>query len=193
LRARARAGKGAKQVKVVVTGPYGAGKTTLIKTMSEVAVLSTERQVTGTGGGEQKTNTTVAMDFGRLTIDAELVLYLFGTPGQKRFDFMWEILSEGMLGFLVLVDAQRDASVEEAAEILQYFRDVADVPFVVAVNKLEGEAAGDVERVRQWLRLPGDVRCVVVDARDKESVKAALLELLYAVMDEIEAGTPAAV
>lgn len=193
VRARARAGKGAKQAKIVITGPYGAGKTTLIKTMSEVAVLSTERQVTGSRATEQKTNTTVAMDFGRLTIDTELVLYLFGTPGQKRFDFMWDILSEGMIGFVVLVDAQRESSVEEAAEILQYFRDVAEVPFVVAVNKLESSAGGELEQVREWLRLPEDVRCIAVDARDKESVKDVLLELLYAVVDDIDESAPAAV
>jgi signal recognition particle receptor subunit beta len=133
------------------------------------------------------------MDFGRLTIDAELQLYLFGTPGQKRFDFMWEILAEGMLGFVVLVDAQREESFEEAREILEFFHEAADVPFVVAVNKGDGEPDGGVERARTWLRLPEHVRCVAVDARERESVKAALLELLYAVLADIEATEPAAV
>src|SRR5262249_58956040 len=88
-------------VKIVVTGPFAAGKTTLIRTISEITVLSTEKSVTD-AELSRKTDTTVAMDFGRITIDRELVLYLFGTPGQDRFDFMWEILSEGMLGYVLL-------------------------------------------------------------------------------------------
>jgi uncharacterized protein len=184
--------KNSKQVKIVVTGPFGAGKTTLIKTMSEIAVLSTERKVTG-AEQETKSNTTVAMDFGRLTIDAELQLYLFGTPGQKRFDFMWEILAEGMLGFVVLVDHQREESFEETEEILSFFKEAADVPYVVAVNKGNDAEDGGVEQARQWLRLPDDVRCVPVDARDKESVKSVLLELLYAVLEEVDEETPATV
>ena len=195
---KARAGRNSRQVKVVITGPYGAGKTTLIKTMSEIAVLSTERKVTENGAGHNgdgpaKPKTTVAMDFGRLTIDTELQLYLFGTPGQKRFDFMWEILAEGMLGFVILVDAQREASYEEAAEILQFFKEAADVPYVVAVNKGDDEADGGVDRARKWLHLPHEVRCVPLDARDKESVKGALLELLYSVLDDLDADEPAAV
>jgi uncharacterized protein len=185
-------GRNTRQVKIVVTGPFGAGKTTLIKTMSEIAVLSTERKVSD-NGRKVKSNTTVAMDFGRLTIDADLQLYLFGTPGQKRFDFMWEILAEGMLGFVVLADAQREDSYEETEEILEFFSEASAVPYVVAVNKGQDEFDGGVERTRQWLRLPEGVRCVAVDARDKDSVKAVLLELLYAVLEAIEAEEPAAV
>ena len=185
-------GRGARQVKVVVTGPFGAGKTTLIRTMSEIAVLSTERKVSG-NGLRTKASTTVAMDFGRLTVDADLQLFLFGTPGQKRFDFMWEILAEGMLGFVVLIDAQRADSFEEAEEILAFFRESASVPFVVAVNKGEREADGGTTRAREWLRLPEQVRCVAVDARDRQSVKDTLLELLYAVLDEVETAEQTAV
>jgi uncharacterized protein len=193
LRASAKSrGKSVRQVKIVVTGPFGVGKTTLIKTMSEITVLSTERKVSH-NGESPKSNTTVAMDFGRITVDPELQLYLFGTPGQRRFDFMWEILAEGMLGFVVLVDAQREASYEEADEILEFFDDVADVPYVVAVNKGDAEEDGGVARTREWLRLPEDVRCVAVDARDKGSVKQVLLELLYTVLEEIEEQEPAAV
>src|SRR3712207_3217009 len=108
----------ARSLKIVVTGPFGAGKTSLISTISEIDVLSTEKGVTDRPQAD-KPKTTVAMDFGRLTIDDELSLYLFGTPGQKRFDFMWEILAEGMLGFIVLVDASRPDAASEAAEILQ--------------------------------------------------------------------------
>jgi uncharacterized protein len=185
-------GRNTRQVKIVVTGPFGAGKTTLIKTMSEIAVLSTERKLSD-NGKQAKSSTTVAMDFGRLTIDQDLQLYLFGTPGQKRFDFMWEILAEGMLGFVVLVDAEREESFEEAQEILEFFNSAAEVPYVVAVNKGADEHDGGVGRSREWLRLPEHVRCVAVDAREKDSVKSVLLELLYAVLDEIEAGEPAAV
>ncbi len=191
-RAKARASRSSRQVKIVITGPFGAGKTTLIKTMSEIAVLSTERKVSDSTR-TVKNQTTVAMDFGRMTIDAELQLYLFGTPGQKRFDFMWEILAEGMLGFVVLVDAQREDSFEEAAEILEFFKEGADVPYVVAVNKGDDDADGGVEKARKWLHLADDVRCVPVNALEKDSVKGVLLELLYAVLDEIEAAEPAGV
>ena len=113
--ARARR-RGGQAVKVVVTGPFAAGKTTLIRTISEITVLSTERGITDSTR-KRKAETTVAMDFGRITIDRDLVLYLFGTPGQERFDFMWEILGEGMIGYLLLVDADREDSVEQAAAI----------------------------------------------------------------------------
>jgi signal recognition particle receptor subunit beta len=192
VRSTPRSGKGARSVKVVVTGPFGAGKTTMIKTISEITVLSTERKVTDSTAS-LKRQTTVAMDFGRLTIDRDLVLYLFGSPGQKRFDFMWEILAEGMLGFIVLVDAQREESHDEAAEILDFFRHSASVPYVVAVNKTDDDAETSVRRARSWLRLDDDVRVVACNALDKESVKEVLLELLYAVLDDIEASQPAAV
>jgi uncharacterized protein len=193
-RATARSSKGVKQrqVKVVITGPFGAGKTSMIKTISEIAVLATERRITGESLA-LKGQTTVAMDFGRLTVDRELALCLFGTPGQKRFEFMWEILAEGMLGFVILVDAEREQSHAEAEDILAFFRDVADVPYVVAVNKCDGDPYGAVERARDRLRLDSAVRCVPVNALDRDSVKGVLLELLYAVVDDIEAGEPAAV
>ncbi|QBI21503.1 GTP-binding protein [Egibacter rhizosphaerae] len=186
--------------KVVVTGPYGAGKTTLIRAISEITVLSTERSIADrrpSGGGKSgggKSETTVAMDFGRLTIDEGLALYLFGTPGQQRFDFMWEILSEGMLGFVVLVDGDDDASLDDAAGILEFFKRSADVPYVVAVNKSNtaAAAAGDdvVERVRRLLRVPSHVRMVACDARERESVKQVLLTLLNAALDEIDGRMP---
>jgi small GTP-binding protein len=181
-----------RSVKIVVTGPFGAGKTSLISTISEIDVLSTEQGVSD-GAVGTKSSTTVAMDFGRLTIDADLALYLFGTPGQKRFDFMWEILAEGMLGFVVLVDASRAEATAEAAEILHFFRETASVPYVVAVNKWDGDAAAAVAKVRKDLELPADVRAIPCSALDRESVKSVLLELLYAVLDEVEELQPAAV
>jgi uncharacterized protein len=184
--------RGNQSLKIVVTGPFGAGKTSLISTISEIDVLSTEKGVTDRPA-EDKPKTTVAMDFGRLTVDEDLALYLFGTPGQKRFDFMWEILAEGMLGFVVMIDAQRPDATEEAADILQFFRDTATVPFVVAVNKWEHDAAAAVAGARSRLGLGSDVRVVACDALERESVKDVLLELLYAVLDDIEEPEPAAV
>src|SRR4051795_9539497 len=129
-------------VKIVVTGPFAAGKTTLIRTISEITVLSTEKDITDETR-VRKSETTVAMDFGRITIDRDLVLYLFGTPGQDRFDFMWEILGEGMLGYVVLVDASRPESLDEASAIVRAFRNMAHVPFVVGLNRADGLDEGE--------------------------------------------------
>ena len=177
--------RGGQAVKVVVTGPFAAGKTTLIRTISEITVLSTERGVTDSTR-KRKAETTVAMDFGRITIDRDLVLYLFGTAGQDRFDFMWEILGEGMIGYLLLVDASREDSVQEAAGILDAFRTMARVPYVVALNRASAEDHALVDSVRQQLQIPSDVAILECDATDKESVKNVLLALLYAVLDEVE-------
>jgi uncharacterized protein len=178
--------RGGQAVKVVVTGPFAAGKTTLIRTISEITVLSTERGITDSTR-KRKAETTVAMDFGRITIDRDLVLYLFGTPGQDRFDFMWEILGEGMIGYLLLVDADRPESVAEAAAILGSFRNMARVPYVVALNRATDTDNSLVDRVRTELEIPQDVAIMPCDATDKESVKNVLLALLYAVLDEVEA------
>ena len=183
--ARARR-RGGQAVKVVVTGPFAAGKTTLIRTISEITVLSTERGITDSTR-KRKAETTVAMDFGRITIDRDLVLYLFGTPGQDRFDFMWEILGEGMIGYLLLVDAEREDSVQEAASILGAFRTMARVPYVVALNRASGDDHALVESVRSRLDVPSDVAILTCDATDNESVKNVLRALLYAVLDEVEA------
>jgi small GTP-binding protein len=178
--------RGGQAVKVVVTGPFAAGKTTLIRTISEITVLSTERGITDSTR-KRKAETTVAMDFGRITIDRDLVLYLFGTPGQDRFDFMWEILGEGMIGYLLLVDAAREDSIQEAAGILDAFRTMARVPFVVGLNRAGGDEHLLVESVRSRLEIPSDIAILPCDATDKESVKNVLLALLYAVLDEVEA------
>ncbi|HEX6922142.1 MAG TPA: ATP/GTP-binding protein [Actinomycetes bacterium] len=178
--------RGGQAVKVVVTGPFAAGKTTLIRTISEITVLSTERGITD-GTRRRKAETTVAMDFGRITIDQDLVLYLFGTPGQDRFDFMWEILGEGMIGYLLLVDADREESIGEAAGILDAFRRMARVPYVVALNRASGDDHALVHQVRERLDVPSDVAILACDATDKDSVKNVLLALLYAVLDEVEA------
>ena len=177
-------------VKIVVTGPFAAGKTTLIRTISEITVLSTEKGITDETRS-RKTDTTVAMDFGRITIDRDLVLYLFGTPGQDRFDFMWEILGEGMLGYVLLVDASRPESLDEAAGILEAFRRMARVPFVVGLNRADGLDEAEEARVRSALELDDDVPVVPCDATDRESVKSVLLALLYAVVESLDAAAAA--
>ena len=183
---RGRRKHGGTAVKIVVTGPFSAGKTTLIRTISEITVLSTEKDITD-HTKSRKAETTVAMDFGRITIDRDLVLYLFGTPGQDRFDFMWEILGEGMLGYILLIDASREDSLEEAVGILAAFRKMARVPFVVALNKAAGMEPADEERIRTVLELEEDTPVVPCDATDRESVKSVLLALLYSVVDQIDA------
>lgn len=171
-----------KNVKMVITGPFAAGKTAFIQSVSEIEVVSTERKITD-GSRVVKEETTVAMDFGRITVDDDLVLYLFGTPGQKRFDFMWEILSEGMLGFVVIVDSTRPDTFREAREILNTFRQYADTPFVVAANKQDLEDAWSPEDLRFALRLDGEAKVLPCVATDKESVKKVLLELLYTILE----------
>ena len=183
---------GGTAVKIVVTGPFSAGKTTLIRTISEITVLSTEQDITDSTRS-RKAETTVAMDFGRITIDRDLVLYLFGTPGQDRFDFMWEILGEGMLGYILLVDSSREDSLDEAVGILAAFRKMARVPFVVALNRSAGMDPQDEERVREVLALDEDTPVVPCDATDRESVKSVLLALLYSVVDQIDAPAAARV
>src|SRR4051812_13349218 len=161
-------------VKIVVTGPFSAGKTTLIRTISEITVLSTERGITDETRS-RKSDTTVAMDFGRITIDRDLVLYLFGTPGQDRFDFMWEILGEGMLGYVLLIDATRPDSLEESVGIARAFRKMAHVPFVVGLNRADGVDEAHERHVRDTLDLAPHVPVIPCDATDRESVKTVLL------------------
>jgi small GTP-binding protein len=174
-------------VKMVVTGPFNAGKTEFIKSVSEIDVVSTERKITSQSEKIKET-TTVAMDFGRITVDEDLVLYLFGTPGQKRFDFMWEILSEGMLGFVVMVDSTRPETFREARSILETFRAYAPTPYIVAANKQDKPDAWDVLDMKLALRLDARVKILPCVAVNKESVKTVLLELLYSILAEMEGG-----
>ncbi len=169
-------------VKMVVTGPFSSGKTSFIGSVSEIPVVRTERKITDSTRAV-KEQTTVAMDFGRITIDNDLALYLFGTPGQKRFDFMWEILSEGMLGFVVLVDSSRPETFREARRILDTFRGYSPTPFVVAANKQDDEDAWPAEDLKIALGLDADVKVLPCIATKKESVKDILLELLYVILE----------
>jgi small GTP-binding protein len=169
-------------VKMVITGPFNAGKTEFIRSISEIDVVSTERRISDVTS-RMKKETTVAMDFGRITVDDDLVLYLFGTPGQKRFDFMWEILSEGMLGFVVLVDSVRPETFREARRILDIFRGYATTPYVVAANKQDMEDAWSPEDLRIALKVRPNIKLLSCIATDKESVKNVLLELLYSILE----------
>lgn len=174
-------------VKIVVTGPFNSGKTEFIRSVSEIDVVSTERKISSEAE-KVKSATTVAMDFGRITVDEDLVLYLFGTPGQKRFDFMWEILSEGMLGFIVMVDSTRPETFREARSILETFRAYAPTPYVVAANKQDRADAWELDDMRVALRLDSKVKLLPCVAPDKEAVKSVLLELLYSILAEMEGG-----
>jgi small GTP-binding protein len=174
-------------VKMVITGPFNSGKTEFIQTVSEIDVVATERKISSEAE-RIKDTTTVAMDFGRITVDDDLVLYLFGTPGQKRFDFMWEILSEGMLGFIVMVDSTRPETFREARSILETFRAYAPTPYVVAANKQDLDDSWDIADMRIALRMNQDIKLLPCIATDKESVKSVLLELLYSILAEMDAG-----
>ncbi len=175
-------------VKMVVTGPFSSGKTEFIRSVSEIDVVATERKISSDAEKTVKQATTVAMDFGRITVDEDLVLYLFGTPGQKRFDFMWEILSEGMLGFIVMVDSTRPETFREARSILETFRAYAPTPYVVSANKQDAPDAWDVEDMRHALRLDAKVKLLPCVATDKTTVKNVLLELLYSILAEMDGG-----
>jgi len=175
-----------QSVKMVVTGPFAAGKTEFISSVSEIDVVSTEQKVTRAAEAITKDATTVAMDFGRITVDDDLVLYLFGTPGQRRFDFMWEILSEGMLGFIVLLDSTKPETFREAMQILKSFNGYSDKPFIIAANKQDLADAWEPGDIRIILRLDKDIKILPCSALDKESVKSVLLELLYTILDRYD-------
>ncbi|MGH2750409.1 MAG: GTP-binding protein [Actinomycetota bacterium] len=189
-KARAHRSSALRPLKIVVTGPFAAGKTTLIETISEVAIVATERDVSEHAPEMGKSRTTVAMDFGRLSFGEDCSLFLFGTPGQRRFEMMWEILSEGMIGFILLVHAAEPRSLEEAAHIFEQFKRYADVPYLIGVTHgdlVESRTETLAEAVRERLDLPPEVKVVGCDPRRKEDVKELMLAILYEVHQRIEA------
>jgi small GTP-binding protein len=178
-----------QSVKMVITGPFAAGKTEFIRSVSEIDVVATEQKISRPSERAVKEVTTVAMDFGRITVDDELVLYLFGTPGQRRFDFMWEILSEGMLGFVVVVDSTKPETFREAKRILQSFETFAGTPYIIAANKQDMEDAWEPGDIKIVLHLNSDVKVLPCVALDRESVKNILLELLYSILKQYDGPT----
>ncbi|MFJ1759986.1 GTP-binding protein [Amycolatopsis sp. NPDC088138] len=167
--------------KIVVAGGFGVGKTTFVGAVSETPPMSNEAWMTEAGEGIDdippagKSTTTVAMDFGRITLRPDLLLYLFGTPGQARFWFLWDDLSRGALGAVVLVDTSR---IDESFAAIDYFENDSELPFVVAVNQFEGMPVHDLDEVRDALALDPAVPLITCDARDRASTIAALTELV---------------
>ena len=172
-------------MKIVISGGFGVGKTTFVGTISDIPPLTTEAAMTGMAVGvddrgqvSTKTTTTVAMDFGRVAVDRSLVLYLFGTPGQDRFGFMWDDLVTGALGAIVLVDTRR---LDDCFAAIDYFED-RQIPFVVVLNRFDGQLMHSVDAVRAALQLDPDVPIVTTDARNRENVKESVLALLDVVL-----------
>jgi signal recognition particle receptor subunit beta len=181
---------GQSALKVLVAGGFGVGKTTMVGTVSEIPPLRTEELLTEAGAGiddltgvQRKTTTTVALDFGRITINSELVLYLFGTPGQERFWFMWDELAGGALGAVVLADTRR---LDTCFPAVDFFEN-RGIPFVLAVNCFDGSPRYPVEKVREALDIVGPVPVVHCDVRDRDSSKKILVALLEHLVQRADA------
>ncbi|MFB8165106.1 GTP-binding protein [Streptomyces rubiginosohelvolus] len=162
-------------LKIVVVGGFGVGKTTLVRSVSEIRPLNTEEVMTQAGVGvDAKTTTTVAFDFGRISLNERIVLYLFGAPGQERFWFLWDRLFSGTLGAVVLVDTRRMDDSWYAIDRLEHH----GTPFVVAVNRFDDDVAHPLEEIRQALALPEHIPMIDCDARVRTSSKNVLITLV---------------
>ena len=177
-------------VKIVIAGGFGTGKTTMVNSVSEIPPLHTEELLTEAGVGvddvlglESKETTTVALDFGRITINPEVVLYLFGTPGQNRFWFMWDELAYGAIGAVILVDTRR---LDSSFPSIDFF-ERRGIPFIIAVNCFEGAHSYEVDEVRRALDVDAAIPLVLCDARDRDSAKTVLVSLIQHTMDRLDA------
>jgi hypothetical protein len=175
-----------EMLKIVITGSYAAGKTQFIRSISDIEPVSTDYATSLDEEREIKSQTTVALDFGTIAITDQVTLYLFGTPGQERFDYMWEHLATGALGYVVLVDSCRPAHFAETRALMDRFAEITPAPYVVAANKQDDPASMPPFYVRRRLSLPDDIPVFPCVGTDRESVKSVLLGLLRRVGAEIE-------
>jgi uncharacterized protein len=187
----AKAIQDALSVKIVIAGGFGVGKTTFVGAVSEIEPLRTEALMTEASVPvdditmlPDKTTTTVAMDFGRITLAEDLVLYLFGTPGQNRFWFMWDDICRGAIGAVVLVDTRRLADCFGAVDYVEG----RGIPFIVAINAFDGIQRHEIDEVREALQLGPEVPFIVTDARERESVKTVLVSLVEHAMAIVQRG-----